>query len=181
MVVGLLHLEGKDLDDVAALEGRFDHYCWDLYARMADFYAADPSRKALQREVLHDIEAGHTLAARMAEHVASRVVEAHLATMERIGIRYDLLVRESDILRLHFWERAFELLQQAGAIQLEREGKNAGCWVLRMSAEAEGSAVGAPAGRASSPPEWDSLPRGRKIDGGARPRTRISGAEGRRV
>jgi arginyl-tRNA synthetase len=57
--------------------------------------------------------------------------------MERLAIRYDLLARESDILRLHFWERAFELLKQAGALRLETEGKNAGCWVLTM--ESEGS------------------------------------------
>ena len=78
------------------------------------------------------MERSHTAAARMAEHVASRIVESHLATMERLGIRYELLVHESDILRLQFWERAFELLKESGALQLEREGKNAGCWVLRM-------------------------------------------------
>ena len=137
VVVGLIHLEGKDLDDVAAMEGRFDYYCWDLYARMADFYAADPSRKELQRASLHDIEAGDTMAARMAEHVATRIVDTHLATMERLGIRYELLVHESDILRLKFWERAFELLKESGALQLEREGKNAGCWVLRMEGTAD--------------------------------------------
>jgi arginyl-tRNA synthetase len=145
VVVGLIHLEGKDLDDVAAMEGRFDYYCWDLYARMADFYAADAKRKELQRATLHDIEAGDTMAARMAEHVASRIVDSHLATMERLGIRYELLVHESDILRLKFWERAFELLKESGALQLEREGKNAGCWVLRMGTdeEANSRAVGA--------------------------------------
>jgi arginyl-tRNA synthetase len=137
VVVGLIHLERKDLDDVAAMDRRFDYYCWDLYARMADFYAADPARKDLQAATLHDIEAGNTLAARMAEHVASRIVESHLATMERLGIRYELLVHESDILRLKFWERAFELLKSSGALQLETEGKNAGCWVLRMGSEAE--------------------------------------------
>ncbi|HEV8255173.1 MAG TPA: arginine--tRNA ligase [Vicinamibacteria bacterium] len=137
VVVGLIHLERKDLDDVAAMDRRFDYYCWDLYARMADFYAADPARKDLQAATLHDIEAGNTLAARMAEHVASRIVESHLATMERLGIRYELLVHESDILRLEFWERAFELLKSSGALQLETEGKNAGCWVLRMGSEAE--------------------------------------------
>ena len=52
--------------------------------------------------------------------------------MERLGIRYDLLAHESDILRLHFWDRAFELLKESGAIRLETEGKSAGCWVLSM-------------------------------------------------
>src|SRR5688572_22589929 len=57
--------------------------------------------------------------------------------MERLGIRYELLAHESDILRLHFWDRAFELLKASGAIRLETEGKNAGCWVLTMEGEAQ--------------------------------------------
>ena len=117
---------------MAALGGRFDYYCWDLYARVGDFYAADPARKKLQAETLHAIEAAATKRRGLAEHVAARIVDCHLATMERLGIRYELLAHESDILRLHFWDRAFELLKQAGAIRLESEGKNAGCWVLSM-------------------------------------------------
>jgi arginyl-tRNA synthetase len=137
VVVGFLHLEKKGLADVAAIPGRFDYYCWDLYARVGDFYAADPANKALQARTLHAIEHGEGEAARLAAHVAERIVECHLATMERLGIRYELLAHESDILRLHFWDRAFELLKESGAIRLETEGKQAGCWVLAMETEAK--------------------------------------------
>ena len=128
---GFLYLEGKTLAEVERIPGRFDYYCWDLYARVGDFYAAYPANKARQAEVLHAIEQGGNDTARMAAYIAGRIVDCHLATMERLGIRYDLLAHESDILRLHFWDRAFELLKQSGAIRLETEGKNAGCWVLR--------------------------------------------------
>src|SRR5437667_8845360 len=137
VVVGFLHMDKKGLAEVERIEGRFDDYCWDLYARVGDFYAQDPARRKLQAETLHAIEAGGNETARLAAHIAARIVDCHLATMERLAIRYDLLARESDILRLHFWERAFELLKQAGALRLETEGKNAGCWVLTM--ESEGS------------------------------------------
>ena len=137
VVVGFLHLEGKGLDEIERTDGRFDYHCWDLYARVGDFYAADPARRALQAETLHAIEKGGNETARLAAHVAARIVEAHLATMDRLGIRYDLLAHESDILRLHFWDRAFELLRDAGAIRLETGGKNAGCWVLPMEGEDE--------------------------------------------
>jgi arginyl-tRNA synthetase len=137
VVVGFQHIEGKGLQEVAALQGRFDYLCWDLYARVGDFYAADPARKKLQVETLHAIEAGDNDTARLAAHVAARIVDCHLATMQRLDIRYDLLAHESDILRLHFWDRAFELLRAQAAIRLETEGKNAGCWVLAM--EADGS------------------------------------------
>jgi arginyl-tRNA synthetase len=143
VVVGFLHLEKKTPAEVRALGGKFDYYCWDLYARVGDFYAGDPQRKALQGEVLHAIEAGGNETASLAAHVASRIVDCHLATMERLGIRYDLLAHESDILRLHFWDRAFELLEESGAIRLETDGKNKGCWVLAMSGETDGVAAGA--------------------------------------
>jgi arginyl-tRNA synthetase len=137
VIVGFLHLESKTLAEVEALasQARFDYYCWDLYARVGDYYAADPQRRALQARVLHEIEAGGNETARLAELVADRIVDFHLATMRRLGIRYDLLAHERDILRLHFWERAFELLKQKGALRLEAEGKNAGCWVLSMEDE----------------------------------------------
>jgi arginyl-tRNA synthetase len=135
VVVGFQHIEKKKLEEVAAIEGKFDYHCWDLYARVADFYAADPKRKALQVETLHAIEADGNDTARLAAYVAARIVDCHLATMERIGIRYDLLAHESDILRLHFWDRAFELLEASGAIRLETEGKASGCWVLSMESE----------------------------------------------
>jgi arginyl-tRNA synthetase len=132
VVVGFLHLEKKALDEVARIDGRFDYYCWDLYARVGDFYAESPDNRRLQAETLHRIEQGGNDTARLAAHVAARIVDCHLATMERLGIRYDLLAHESDILRLHFWNRAFELLKEAGAIRLEKSGKNEGCWVLSM-------------------------------------------------
>lgn len=141
VVVGFLHLEKKALAEVAAIPGRFDYYCWDLYARVGDFYAAAPENKAKQAEVLHAIEAGSNDVAALAEHVAARIVACHLETMARLGIRYELLAHESDILRLHFWNRAFALLKDAGAIRLVTEGKQSGCWVLGMGKGDDAAAV----------------------------------------
>ena len=83
------------------------------------------------------MEAGDSEIARIAAVVSEAVSQAHLSTMGRIGIAYDLLPRESDILHRHFWAKAFELLKAAGAIHLETEGKHAGCWVLRLTDSAE--------------------------------------------
>jgi arginyl-tRNA synthetase len=178
VVVGFLHIEKKGLAEVERIGGKFDDYCWDLYARVGDFYAEDPARRRLQAETLHAIEAGGNETARLAAYVAARIVDCHLDTMERLAIRYDLLAHESDILRLHFWERAFELLKQAGAIRLETEGKNAGCWVLTM--EAEASFVEKPEGTTSDPPERDPLPRRANDDESSRGR-QVSATAGRRI
>jgi len=163
VVVGFLHLEKKTPAEVGSITGKFDYYCWDLYAQVGDFYAQDPQRKALQAETLHAIEAGGNETAALAAHVAARIVDCHLATMERLGIRYDLLAHESDILRLHFWDRAFELLKGSGAIRLETDGKSKGCWVLAMGTEDEaGDEAGAAAAEVTLPASRDSLPGRRK-------------------
>ena len=70
--------------------------------------------------------------------IVDRIVRAHLKTMARLNIGYDLLTYEGDILRLQFWAHAFEMLKAQGAVFLQTEGKLAGCWVMRI--EEEGSA-----------------------------------------
>lgn len=79
------------------------------------------------------IESGGNATAELAQHVAMRVVAAHLATMARINVRYDLLPRESEILHLKFWNRAYELLKKNNAIYYVDSGKHKGCWVMNTA------------------------------------------------
>jgi arginyl-tRNA synthetase len=133
VVVGFVDLEGKSLEQVAAIPEPFDHACWDLYAEVGRWYEQDSSRQALRRATLHELEAGTGPRAELGRLVARRIVHNHLATMKRLGIGYDLLTRESEILRLSFFQRAFERLRDSGAIHLEADGKNAGCWVMPLA------------------------------------------------
>src|SRR5262249_22508493 len=57
----------------------------------------------------------------------------HLETMERLGIQYDFLPQESEILHLHFWELAFAQMKQKGVLYFETEGKNKGCRVMKRA------------------------------------------------
>ena len=66
----------------------------------------------------------------MAELISTVVLRRHLETMLRLGIEYDFLPRESEILHLNFWALAFEQLKQKGVLYFETEGKNKGCWVM---------------------------------------------------
>jgi arginyl-tRNA synthetase len=134
VVVGLRHLEGLDLAAVRARADstRFDHYCWDLYARVTEWYEADKGRLAVRTETLHEIEHAIDPSAAIGAFVAERIVRTHLVTMGRLGIDYELLTWEGDILRLQFWARAFELLKTRNAIFLQTEGKLAGCWVMTI-------------------------------------------------
>ena len=137
VVVGFLHIEKKTFEEVRAIadEGRFDYVCWDLYARVSGFYAEDRERLKLRENTLKAIEEGTAPEGPLGELIAETIVRYHLATMERIDVRYDLLPWESDILRLHFWERAYELLKEKKAIRLATKGKNEGCWIMDISNE----------------------------------------------
>jgi len=149
VVVGFLHLEGKSLAEVRALiaesesrfarSGRFedaiDYLCWDLYARTSSWYEQGSeeekaARKKLRYDTLHAIEHGGNHTAEVAELISTAVLKRHLETMLRLGIEYDFLPRESEILHLDFWALAFEQLKKTGVLYFETEGKNKGCWVM---------------------------------------------------
>ncbi len=134
VVVGFHYLEGKGPAEVRLMLAdpavRFDYYCWDLYARTTAYYQDHAEALAWRAETLEAIEAGSGELAELGDIVADAVVRAHLATMLRLDVEYDVLPRESEILHLRFWAAAFELLKERKAIYLEPEGKNAGCWVM---------------------------------------------------
>jgi arginyl-tRNA synthetase len=142
IVVGLTHFEGYDLAGVrqllADLKARgelIDNYCWDLYARVSQWYedSKAPERKEIRLQTLHAIEAGGNETAEIADLVSTAVLRRHLETMLRLGIEYDFLPRESEILHLKFWDLAFAQLKDKGVLYFETEGKNKGCWVMRRA------------------------------------------------
>ncbi len=137
VVFGFMEIERKGLAEVEAIPGKFDYYCWDLYARVAGYLAGHPESQPRKAEVLKRIEHGEDPEYALSRHVSRRVVRAHLATMARLGITYDVLPCESTILHLKFWEQAFSLLKERRAIELATEGENRGCWVMRLEDEAD--------------------------------------------
>jgi arginyl-tRNA synthetase len=143
VVAAFHYLENKTPAEIQASirnpDVRFDYLCWDLYAAISAHYRSHPEALAWRAETLHAIEAGSGELAEIGHLVADAIVHAHLRTMYRLGIEYDVLPRESEILHLKFWANAFELLKQHNAIYLEVEGKNAGCWVMPGRAFRENS------------------------------------------
>jgi len=136
----LAYLENLSKQDPTNKQVWIDYYCWDLYARVNVWYMALETieqnqkevarRKQIRLDTLHAIERGGNETAEVAELISTAVLKRHLETMERLGIEYDFLPRESEILHLKFWEAAFEQLKTSGVLYLETEGKNKGCWVM---------------------------------------------------
>ena len=135
VVVGFEHLERKSYADVEALtrQSRFDYYCWDLYARVSQWYEERPEHKEFRLQTLHKLEEGGNDSARLAELISTAILKRHLETMQRLDIVYNFLPRESEILHLHFWELAFAQLKEKAVLRYETEGKNKGCWVMKRS------------------------------------------------
>ncbi len=135
VIVGFLHLEKKSKSEIEVLarQPRFDYYCWDLYARVSQWYEQDKQNLQVRLQTLHAIEEGENETAAIADLISTAVLRRHLETMDRLGIEYDFLPRESEILHLHFWDAAFSKLKESGVLSFESEGKNNGCWVMRRA------------------------------------------------
>ncbi len=150
VVVGFTHIENKTRTEIEQLsrQPRFDYYCWDLYARVSQWYEQDKQNLQVRAQTLHAIEDAASETAASADLISVAVLRRHLETMDRLDIEYDFLPRESEILHLHFWDAAFTKLKEAGVLFFETEGKNQGCWVMRRagtskSVIAEGARAGA--------------------------------------
>ena len=134
IVVGFRELEKKskaEIEQMARTSYRFDYICWDAYARVSQWYVDDKAHLEKRLETLHAMEAGGNEVAEIAEIISTAVLKRHLETMDRFGIEYDFLPRESEILHLHFWEAARQQLERAGILYKEETGRKAGCWVMK--------------------------------------------------
>lgn len=143
VVVGFTHIEKKSRTEIEALarQPRFDYYCWDLYARVSQWYATDKANLQVRAQTLHGIEDATSETAAVAEVISIAVLRRHLETMDRLDIEYDFLPRESEILELHFWDAAFTKLKESGVLTFESQGKNKGCWVMRRAGTAKSNST----------------------------------------
>lgn len=132
VVFGFMEIERKDLDDIKKIKGKFDYYCWDLYARVSSYLESHPETQKRKYEILKKIEEGKNPETEIADYISRRILKLHLKTMKRLDIDYDLLPCESSILKLKFWEKASSLLKEKKAIYYVDKGENKGCWVMKL-------------------------------------------------
>jgi arginyl-tRNA synthetase len=134
VVYGFKEIEGKGVGDLDKIE-KIDYYFWDLYTKVYEYLENNERAISKRNEIHKKIEEGKGEEAELAHQISRRILLCHLRTMERIGVRYDLLPHESHILKLKFWEKAFELLKSKKIIYFAEDGKNKGCWVMPYEGE----------------------------------------------
>ena len=142
IIVGFREIEQRGLESIRSLAdtSHFDYYCWDLYTRVTAWYDENKANLEARNRTLHELEHGDADTTAIGALIVERIVRAHLMTMARLNIAYDLLTYEGDIVRLKFWAQAFQILKAQGAVYLQSEGKLAGCWVMRIDEEPEADA-----------------------------------------
>ena len=134
VVYGVLYIDKKSIYELKKID-KIDYYLWDLYVKV--YEKDDEESKQKRREVHHKIEKGVNPEKEYAEFISTEVLKRHLQTTARLGIDYDVLPRESDIISLKFWESAFELMKEKGVIYFQTEGDNKGCWVMKVFEDGE--------------------------------------------
>ncbi len=137
VVFGFMDLEQMSLSQIKKINEKFDYYCWDLYARVSSYFESHPDAEKRRSEILKKIEEGKNPEYEIGFYLSRQIIKAHLQTMRRIGVTYDMLPCESTILHLKFWEKAFSLLKGKKAISFVKDGINKDCWVMGLEEEAE--------------------------------------------
>ncbi|HJW19176.1 MAG TPA: arginine--tRNA ligase [Candidatus Nitrosotalea sp.] len=122
--------------DKAPEDQKFDHYCGDVvYVKTTERYETEKALLELRSHVLQELEEGTSEIAKFGDEITRRVLEEQLKTCWRLGVTYDCLNFESQIVHSKLWQVAFEKMKSMGITNLEQEGKNAGCWVIKAESE----------------------------------------------
>jgi len=115
-------------DENAPGARKYDHWLGELYVRLSQ--AKEKDADAIERgvnEVMHRLERGEL------RGEVERVLRAQLETYHALGVDYDLLVWESDIVSGGLLERGLEVMERSPYVSRPTEGKYAGALVMDVS------------------------------------------------
>ncbi len=134
VVWGLLHHQQKSLADIQRIPD-LAGYLWRLYTEVSKLLAEDPQRAEARNRTHKKIEEKIDLEYEVSSYISQQVLLDHIRVMEFLGIRYDLLARESDIIALDFFTIAAAELKQKGIMFLSTDPAKRGCWVIHHDKE----------------------------------------------
>lgn len=121
---------------------KFDHYCGDeVYVKTTEKYEQDTNLEKIRKNTLKELEDGTSDIAKFADKITSKVLENQLETCWTLGVSYDCLNFESQIIRSGLWDDIFDKLKRLKLIEFEDQGKNSGCWVIRSEGKEEDKVI----------------------------------------
>jgi len=111
---------------------KFDQYCGDVvYVKTTEKYSSNPKLEETRKKVLQSLEDEKSDIAKFAEKITKKVLSDQLKTCWKLSASYDCLNFESQIIRSGLWKQVFEKMKEMKLTHLEKEGKNANCWVIK--------------------------------------------------
>ena len=134
VVWGLLHYQKKDLAAIKKITG-LASYLWDLYAEVNQLFADNQDLDRQRRDVHKKIEEKIDPEYEACRHIAEQVLLDHIRTMEQIGIHYDLLARESDVIALDFFKAAAAEMTARCVMIESTDPEKKGCLVIHYDRE----------------------------------------------
>jgi len=124
------------MSDIPPDNKKFDHYCGDdVYVKTTEKYESDKSLESKRHQILQEIENKDSEISQYAKQITRKVLDEQLKTVWELGVFYDCLNFESQIIHSKLWETIFEKLKSDNLIKLESSGDNAGCWVIPTDGE----------------------------------------------
>lgn len=108
----------------------FDTYASDIYVKIHQLIEEDPQLQEQRDQILHALEDQNSSIFQNASIITDLITKCHLATAEQFNVSYDEIVKESDILHKHVWDKTFALLKEKNKIHFETGGEHKGCWVI---------------------------------------------------
>ena len=121
-----------ELREKGLKEDFIDHVMGLLYVEVNKRLEENPDVDKEVRELMKKLEEGDNEVAETGRKLAERVVRAQMLTTYRMGIAYDLLSWESDIMRSGIFNEAYELIEKNENFFWAEEGKYKGAFVMDL-------------------------------------------------
>ncbi len=135
---GYLNLKEKfkrieaELREKGLKEDFIDHVMGLLYVEVNRQLEENPEIDREVRELMKKLEEGDNEIAETSRKLAERVVKAQMLTTYRMGITYDLLSWESDIMKSGIFGEAYKLIEGDENFFWAEEGKYKGAFVMDL-------------------------------------------------
>lgn len=131
VVWGMMHY---NLEEIKKIEG-LASYLWYLYADVSKQLAENEEFKEERNRVHQKIEEKIDPEYEISNYISQEVLKDHIRVMNMLGIRYDLLVRESDIIELDFFKDAADIMTENKIMYPSKDPEKAGCQVIKYRKE----------------------------------------------
>jgi arginyl-tRNA synthetase len=134
VVWGVLYYKKQSLNDIKAIDN-LSSYLWELYTEVHKLNDDGNLILEQKKEVHRKIEDKINPEYEMSDYISKNIAVNHIDVMDKLGIRYDLLIKESDIISLDFFSEASKLLKDRGIMYLSEDPKKENCWVIKYKKE----------------------------------------------